>query len=71
MFIGFFYDTIIIGCSLWMLSEERLENKLVIIVNEEDFYINHVLASFVRRIKEFFSSSHISFGPLEFLILFL
>lgn len=56
MFIGFFYDTIIIGCSLWMLSEERLENKLVIIVNEEDFYINHVLASFVRRIKEFYKT---------------
>ena len=56
MFIGFFYDSIIIGCSLWMLSEERLENKLVIIVNEEDFYINHVLASFVRRIKEFYKT---------------
>jgi hypothetical protein len=52
--IGIIFDIFIIFSYIYLTFKKTNENNLIFIVKEEDFYINHVAASFVRRVKEFY-----------------
>ena len=54
--IGLIFDIFIILSDVYLSFQKNIETNLILIVKEEDFYINHVAASFVRRVKQFYTN---------------
>ena len=68
--IGFVIDVIVIGMNIYTNFYEKKESDLTLVVREGEFYISHVLASFVTRVKYLNRSYYLIIGvfTISFLV---
>ena len=57
-FICLVMNCVIIGISIYLNYSKQKEINLTLIVGEGEFYISHVMASFITRVKHLYSMFH-------------
>ena len=61
-FICLVMNCVIIGISIYLNYSKQKEINLTLIVGEGEFYISHVMASFITRVKHLYSMYYILIG---------
>ena len=69
-FIGFSIDFVVISMNIYANFHEKRQNDLTLVVKEGEFYISHVLASFITRVRYLNRTYYIIIGVFAISFLF-